>query len=70
MCSFRWVSFLWRFKLGDDDLFSHLLVSLLMIFTIIHNSIHWRERLVMHWEEIHIALDSLEKNSTSLLEDF
>lgn len=52
------------FKLVDDELFNHLIVSLSMMFTIIHSSIHWKVRSVMHGEKLHVALDSLEKTST------
>lgn len=61
MCSFGWVSFLFRFRLIGGELFSHLIVSLLMRFIVIHNSIHWKKGLVMCWEKLHLALDALEK---------
>lgn len=69
MCSFGWVSFLWRFKLVGDELFSHLLVSLSMRLMLIHNSIHWKKGLVMPRKNSTLLLIHWKKTFTSLTED-
>lgn len=45
MCGLGWFSLLWRFKLVDDALFDHVIMSLLVIFMIVHNSVPWKEGL-------------------------